>query len=46
MLPISPHTAQDYLVVLPVFGVWLYLWWNAGRARGIGQTLLASSRRC
>jgi hypothetical protein len=42
MLLISPHTAQDYLVtVLPVFGVWLYLWskrWP--RAWSPGQTVL------
>ena len=42
MLLISPHTAQDYLVtVLPVLGVWLYLWskhWP--RAWTLGQVLL------
>jgi hypothetical protein len=43
MLLVSPHTAQDYLVtVLPVLGVWLYLWSRGlPRAWGIGQSLLA-----
>jgi hypothetical protein len=43
MLLISPHTAQDYLVtVLPVLGVWLYLWSRGlPRAWGVGQSLLA-----
>jgi hypothetical protein len=43
MLLVSPHTAQDYLVtVLPVLGVWLYLWTRGlPRAWGVGQSLLA-----
>jgi hypothetical protein len=43
MLLVSPHTAQDYLVtVLPVLGVWLYLWSRGlPRVWGIGQSLLA-----
>jgi hypothetical protein len=45
MLLISPHTAQDYLVtVLPVFGVWLYLWSKRQpRPWTIGHTLLAAA---
>jgi hypothetical protein len=44
MLLVSPHTAQDYLVtVLPVFGVWLFLWSSKlPRPWGGGQTLLAA----
>jgi hypothetical protein len=43
MLLVSPHTAQDYLVtVLPVLGVWLFLWSNKlPRGWSVGQTLLA-----
>jgi len=43
MLLVSPHTAQDYLViVLPVLGVWLYLWARGlPRRWGVGQSLLA-----
>jgi hypothetical protein len=45
MLLVSPHTAQDYLVtVLPVLGVWLYLWTHSlPRAWGVGQTLLGGA---
>jgi hypothetical protein len=44
MLLVSPHTAQDYLVtVLPVFGVWLFLWTRGlPRAWGAGQSTLAA----
>jgi hypothetical protein len=43
MLLVSPHTAQDYLVtVLPVFGVWLFLWARGlPRPWGAGQSILA-----
>jgi hypothetical protein len=44
MLLVSPHTAQDYLVtVLPVLGVWLFLW-NQGLPRrwGAAQSLLGA----
>jgi Glycosyltransferase family 87 len=43
MLLISPHTAQDYLVtVLPVLGVWLFLWTRRlPHQWSIGQSLLA-----
>ncbi len=42
MLLVSPHTAQDYLVtVLPVLGVWLFLWTRGlPRPWGLGQSLL------
>ncbi|MBV9578696.1 MAG: DUF2029 domain-containing protein [Chloroflexi bacterium] len=45
MLLVSPHTAQDYLVtVLPVFGVWLYLWSRGlPRTWGLGQTFVGSA---
>lgn len=45
MLLISPHTAQDYLVtVLPVLGVWLFLWVRRLPQRwSIGQTTLAAA---
>jgi hypothetical protein len=45
MLLISPHTAQDYLVtVLPVLGVWLFLWTNGlPRRWGVGQSILAGA---
>jgi hypothetical protein len=45
MLLVSPHTAQDYLViVLPVFGVWLFLW-TRGQPRpgSLGQGLAAAT---
>jgi hypothetical protein len=44
MLLVSPHTAQDYLVtVLPVLGVWLFLWSRGlPRSWGIWQSLLAA----
>ena len=45
MLLVSPHTAQDYLVtVLPIFGVWLFLW-SRGLPRpwGVGQSILAAA---
>src|SRR5262249_49378280 len=45
MLLVSPHTAQDYLVtVLPVLGVWLYLW-SRGLPRpwSLGMTLLGGA---
>jgi hypothetical protein len=44
MLLVSPHTAQDYLVtVLPVFGVWLFLWTRGlPRPWGAGQSVLAA----
>lgn len=43
MLLVSPHTAQDYLVtVLPVLGVWLFLWSRGlPRVWGMGQSFLA-----
>lgn len=43
MLLVSPHTAQDYLVMaLPIFAVWLFLWSRGlPRAWGVGQTVLA-----
>ena len=45
MLLVSPHTAQDYLViVLPVFGVWLFLWTRGlPRPWGVGQGVLAAA---
>ena len=45
MLLVSPHTAQDYLVtVLPVLGVWLYLWSRAlPRRWSPGMTLLGAA---
>jgi hypothetical protein len=45
MLLVSPHTAQDYLVtVLPVLGVWLFLWTSGlPRPWGVGQTLLGGA---
>jgi Glycosyltransferase family 87 len=45
MLLVSPHTAQDYLVtVLPVLGVWLFLWTNRlPRRWGVGQSVLAGA---
>ena len=44
MLLVSPHTAQDYLVtVLPVFGVWLFLWTRGlPRPWGVGQSVLGA----
>lgn len=44
MLLISPHTAQDYLVVvLPVLAVWLWLW-TRGRPRpwSVGMTVVGA----
>ncbi len=45
MLLVSPHTAQDYLVtVLPVFGVWLFLWTRGlPRPWGLGQSALGAA---
>jgi hypothetical protein len=45
MLLVSPHTAQDYLVtVLPLFGVWLFLWTHGlPRPWGVGQTILGAA---
>ena len=42
MLLVSPHTAQDYLItVLPVLGVWLFLWTRGlPRPWTLGQSLL------
>ena len=42
MLLVSPHTAQDYLVLLlPVLAVWLWLWTRARpRPWSVGMTLL------
>ena len=44
MLLVSPHTAQDYLVtVLPVLGVWLFLWTHGlPRPWSFGQSLLGA----
>jgi len=45
MLLVSPHTAQDYLVtVLPVFGVWLFLWTRGlPQAWSLGQSLAGAA---
>jgi hypothetical protein len=45
MLLVSPHTAQDYLVtVLPVFGIWLFLWSHGlPRPWGVGQSALGAA---
>jgi Glycosyltransferase family 87 len=45
MLIVSPHTAQDYLViVLPVFGVWLFLWTRGlPRSWSLVQSLAAAA---
>jgi hypothetical protein len=45
MLLVSPHTAQDYLVtVLPVLGVWLFLWTRGlPRPWSLGQSLLGGA---
>jgi hypothetical protein len=42
MLLVSPHTAQDYLItVLPVLGVWLFLWTRGlPRPWSLGQSVL------
>lgn len=44
MLLVSPHTAQDYLVtVLPVLGVWLFLWTRGlPRPWSVGQSVLSA----
>jgi MFS family permease len=44
MLLISPHTAQDYLVImLPVLAVWLFLWARGvPRAWSLGQSVLGA----
>ena len=45
MLLVSPHTAQDYLVMmLPVLAVWLFLWTKGlPHPWGIGQTVLGAA---
>jgi hypothetical protein len=45
MLLVSPHTAQDYLVMmLPVIGVWLFLWTKGlPRPWSLGQSVLGGA---